>query len=149
MVADSTGKSAILEWVGDTDLTDNDGAARRLVVTYNDDDAAIGENEGSSDYQWVTNFILQPDYYESDSDKAGLDRYDAIYEALSATDGVVADEQAAMDILALVGRRSWNADGTGCTVHSVVYDLTEKTALWVSNENYDDPTAVFTFRLDQ
>jgi hypothetical protein len=147
MVADSTGRSAILEWVGDTDATDNDGGARSLVVTYSDDDAFIGETEGDCNYQWVTNFILQPGYYESDEDKAGLDRYDAIYEALSATDGVVADEQAAMDILALVGRRSWNKDGNGCTVHSVVYDLTEKTALWVSNENYDDPTAVFTFRL--
>jgi hypothetical protein len=148
MVADESGKSAILEWVGDTDSTDNDGSARHLVVTYNDDDANIGNNEGSSNYQWITNFILQPGYYENDSDKAGLDRYDAIYEALSATNGVVTDEQAAMDILALVGRRSWNSDGNGCTVHSVVYNLNNKTALWVSNENYDDPTAVFTFSLN-
>jgi hypothetical protein len=147
MVADSTGRSAVLEWVGDSDATDNDGSARTLVVTYSDKDNSIGEAEGASDYQWVTNFILQPGYYESDDDKAGLDRYEAIYEALSATDGVVADSDAAMDILALVGRRSWNSDGKGCTVHSVVYDLTEKSMLWVSNENYDDPTAVFTFRL--
>ena len=90
---------------------------------------------------------MNPGYYDGvdPSEKKGEDRYDRIYEELSRTDGVVADEQAAMDILAIVGRRSWkNDDGNGCTVHSVVYNLTDRTALWVSNENYDDPTAVFT-----
>ena len=49
---------------------------------------------------------------------------------------------------ATVGRRTWkNDDGNGCTVHSVVYNLTDKTALWVTNENCGDPTAVFPFRL--
>ena len=68
---------------------------------------------------------------------------------MSATDGVVADEQAAMDILAIVGRRSWdNDDGNGCTVHSVVYNLTDRTVRWVPNENFDDPTAVFEFSLE-
>ena len=145
MVADASGRSAVLEWVGQTDETDNDGSARQLVVTYNDDDAHIGQAEGESDYQWVTNFIIQPGYYSSDEDKSGLDRYDRIYEELSGTDGVVEDEQAAMDILAIVGRRTWNG---GVTVHSVVYNLTERTALWVPNENYDDEAAIFTFKLE-
>ena len=58
----------------------------------------------------------------------------------------MADEQAAMDILAIVGRRTWNNDdGNGCTVHSAVYNLTDRSVLWVTNENYDDPTAVFEF----
>ena len=74
MIADATGKSAILEWTNGTDNTDNDGSARTLHVIYNDDDAHIGEREGACDYQWITNFILQPGYYEDD-DKAGLDRY--------------------------------------------------------------------------
>ena len=51
-----------------------------------------------------------------------------------------------MDILAIVGRRTWNNDdGNGCTVHSAVYNLTKKTVMWVPNENYDDSSAIFEF----
>lgn len=151
MVADSTGKSAVLEWVAGTDSTDNDGAARKLTVTYNDNDEHIGDMEGTTDYQVITNFIIQPGYYEgsADDDKKGYDRYQAIYAELNKTNGVVRDERAAMDILSLVGRRTWkNDDGNGCTVHSVVYNLTDKTAMWIPNENYDDESAVFTFGFD-
>lgn len=149
MVADSTGKSAILEWVASGDVVDNDGSARELVVTYNDDDANIGEQEAAADYQWVTNFIIQPDYYDSVDAKKGYDRYERIYEELSKTDGVVADEWAAMDILRQVGRRTWNNDdGNGCTVHSAVYNLTDKSVLWISNENFEDETAIFEFSLE-
>ena len=148
MIADSTGKSAILEWVDVTDQTDNDGSSRQLVFTYNDSDANIGPEEAAADYQWITNFIIQPGYYADDSEKAGLDRYDHIYGCLSATDGVVADEDAAMDILAQVGRRTWNNDdGNGCTVHSVIYNLTDKTVLWVPNEHYDEEDAIYEFAL--
>lgn len=151
MVADANGKSAILEWVGESDATDNDGAARKLVVTYNDDDAYIGEREAGSDYQWITNFIIQPGYYDASpaEDKKGYDRYERIYEELVKTHGIVKDEHAAMDILAAVGRRTWkNDDGNGCTVHSVVYNLTDKTMVWVSNENYSDQTAIFEFAVE-
>ena len=148
MVADASGRSAILEWVGDTDATDNDGAQRKLTVTYSDDDAHIGEAEAASDRQWITNFIIQPGYYDDSpaDEKKGDDRYERIGQELSAVGGVVADEQAAMDILAIVGRLTWNNDdGNGCTVHSAVYNLTDRSVLWVTNENYDDPTAVFEF----
>ena len=152
MVADSTGKSAILEWTNDSavDITDNDGSQRTLKVVYNDQDSAIGEREAASNYQVVTNFVLQPGYYDGvpAENKKGADRYDRLYQELQATDGVVADEQAAMDILQAVGRRGWdNDDKNSCTVHSAVYNLTQKTVLWVTNENYDDPGAVFTFSL--
>ncbi|WP_300280927.1 C45 family peptidase [uncultured Subdoligranulum sp.] len=154
MVADASGKSAILEWTNDSavDTTDNDGSQRTLKVIYNDQDADIGEREGASSYQIVTNFVLQPGYYEGvpAENKKGADRYDRLYEELQATDGVVADEQAAMDILQSVGRRSWdNDDKNSCTVHSAVYNLTKKSVLWVTNENYDDPTAVFEFTLGE
>lgn len=154
MVADATGKSAILEWTNDSavDTTDNDGSQRTLKVVYNDQDSDIGEREAASSYQVVTNFVLQPGYYEGvpAENKKGADRYDRLYEELQATDGVVADEQAAMDILQTVGRRGWdNDDKNSCTVHSAVYNLTQKTVLWVTNENYDDPSAVFTFSLAQ
>ena len=71
------------------------------------------------------------------------------YQELNKTNGVVKDEKAAMDILGIVGRRTWkNDDGNGCTVHSVVYNLTDKTMMWIPNENYDDPNAVFTFKIE-
>lgn len=153
MVADASGKSAILEWTADgaTDTTDNDGVNRTLKVIYNDQDSHIGEREAASDYQVITNFVLQPGYYEGvpAEEKKGADRYDRLYEELQKTDALVADEQAAMDILSIVGRRSWNNDdNNGCTVHSAVYNLTQKSVLWVSNENYDDPTAIYSFSLE-
>lgn len=147
MVADASGRSAIFEWVNGTDATDEDGSKRELVITYHDQDEAIGEAEGSSDFQWVTNFIIQPGYYDREEDMFGLDRYQHIYSVLSKTDGVVADEQEAMDLLAAVGRRTWNSNGEAITVHSVIFNLTEKTVCWVPNENYSDPTAWFRFKL--
>lgn len=151
MVADASGKSAILEWVNGTDATDNDGSKRELKVTYNDNDAHIGDMEAGTNYQVITNFVIQPGYYDGSpvEDKKGYDRYERIYEELNKTNGIVEDEKAAMDILSIVGRRSWkNDDGNGCTVHSVVYNLTDKTMMWIPNENYDDPDAVFTFSLE-
>jgi hypothetical protein len=149
MVADASGRSAILEWVSGTDATDNDGSARELIVTYNDADEAIGEREGACDYQWITNFIIQPGYYEDPAERKGYDRYERLYEELSAANGVVADEAEAMEILAAVGRRSWNNDDANtCTVHSVVYNLTDRTAMWVPNEHYGESDATYIFSLD-
>lgn len=147
MVADASGRSAILEWVSGNNATDMDGSARELVVTYNDQDAHIGEEEGGSDFQWVTNFVIQPGYYDQEEDQKGLDRYRHIYGQLSQIRGIVADERQAMDILASVGRRSWNSNGEHLTVHSAIYNLSEKTVYWVPNENYNDAEAWFTFSL--
>lgn len=151
MVADASGKSVILEWVGANDATDNDGSKRELKVTYNDNDAHIGDMEAATDYQVITNFVIQPGYYDASpaEDKKGYDRYERIYEELNKTNGIVEDEEAAMDILSIVGRRTWkNDDGNGCTVHSAVYNLTDKTMMWIPNENYDNPDAVFMFSLE-
>lgn len=150
MVADATGKSAILEWLpadGGTDATDNDGTARELVVTYNTDE--MYNDLRASDafkYQWVTNFIVngQDSYYTDNEAKPGYGRYEHIYDRLRATNGVVTDERAAMQILSEVGQRTFNGGG-GCTVHSAVFNLTKKTVLWVPNENYDDENAYFTY----
>lgn len=59
MAADASGRSAIFEWANGTDDTDLDGSARQLVITYNDQDSYIGQAEGDSDFQWVTNFVIQ------------------------------------------------------------------------------------------
>ena len=133
MVADSTGRSAILEWVGTDADHDADGAQRQLNVLWNDTDAL----SDSADWQVVTNFIKTPGYYDgTTAEMKGLDRYEHLAAALRETDGIVADKDAAMDLLASVGRRTWNNDDSNSnTVHSVVYDLTDKSVLWVGNEH--------------
>ena len=153
MLADASGKSAILEWLpaeNAKDKTDNDGSARVLKVTYNTDET-YGQyrNDGDFKYQWITNFIVKDHetYYESNDDKPGWDRYEHIYNRLKATGGKLDNEDAAMKILAEVGRRTWNGGG-GVTVHSVVYNLSEKSVLWVANENYSDNTAVYKYSFE-
>ena len=139
MVADAQGNSAILEWVAGTDQADNDGTARQLNVI---------RNNPEQNYQCITNFILTPGYYEEGDDMGGKDRYDLLTSTLEEMNGTVADDQAAMDVLSLVGRRTWVVEGDhtqGTTVHSVVYNLTDKTALWVGNEHYGEEA--YTFQL--
>lgn len=145
MVADSTGRSAILEWVGTDADHDADGAQRQLNVLWNDTDAL----SDSADWQVVTNFIKTPGYYDGTSaERKGLDRYEHLTAALRETDGIVADKDAAMDLLASVGRRTWNNDDSNSnTVHSVVYDLTDKSVLWVGNEHYGEEAYTFEFQL--
>ena len=137
MVADATGKSAVLEWVNATDSADNDGAARTLHVIWSDD----------APYQVVTNYILSEGYYEGEPEDsmAGLDRYECLAGCLARTGGVLSDEDAAMDLLAAVGRRTWDPEEEGITVHSVVYDLTDRTAVWVGNEHFGEED--HTYRL--
>lgn len=153
MVSDSTGKSAILEWVGSSDVTDTDGEARKLVVHYNDDDSYIGDNEAKDNFQYVTNFIIDPGYYGNDSLKTGLDRYNQIQQMInpdgSNVSGVVSSDEA-LKVLKTVGRRSWDkakgeSDSNTITVWSALYDLTNRKVTWVSNESFDDPDRVMTF----
>lgn len=125
MAADASGRSAIFEWANGTDDTDLDGSARQLVITCNDQDSYIGQAEGDSDFQWVTNFVIQPGYYDNEEDMKDLDRY----QRLAGIEGTVADEKGAMDILASVGCRSWNSNGEHLTVHSVIYNLSKKNSL--------------------
>ena len=113
------------------------------MITCNDQDSYIGQAEGDSDFQWVTNFVIQPGYYDNEEDMKDLDRY----QRLAGIEGTVADEKGSMDILASVGCRSWNSNGEHLTVHSVIYNLSKKTVYWMPNENYNDPEAWFTFSL--
>ena len=55
---------------------------------------------------------------------------------------------AAMALLAEVGRRTWNNDDSNTnTIHSVVYDLTDRSVLWVGNEHYGEDGYTFEFQL--
>lgn len=140
MVADATGRSAVLEWVAATDSGDNDGSARELRVTWSD----------GAPFQVVTNYILAEGYYDGEpaDSMAGLDRYEHLTAALTASGGTVEDGEAAMDLLAQVGRRTWKPDGDSVTVHSVIYDLTSRTALWVGNEHYGEEDYTYRLRVE-
>lgn len=153
MIADSTGKSVILEWVAATDETDTDGTKRELKVYYNDDDANLGEKEALNQFQYVTNFIVTEGYYTTDEAKKGLDRYNEIERKINPdgtnTNGLMTTENA-LEVLETVGRRNWDAlngksDGNGITVWSALYDLTNKKVTWISNEEFDNPDSIFTF----
>ncbi len=156
MVADRFGNSAILEWVpvdGD-ETTDNDGTNRVLKVYYNDSDDMITEsNESENDFQYVTNFIVTPDYYTSDDNKGGLDRYLEIEGMINPdgtnTEGVVSEEYA-LSILETVGRRTWDnlngtSDSNAITVWSALYNLSELTVTWVSNEEFEEEVFYFYY----
>ena len=154
MVADKTGKSAILEWVAGTDSTDIDGSKRELKVYYNDDDASVGTNEAGDDFQYVTNFIVTPNYYENEQDKKGLDRYQAIHDTINPdgtnNEGKLTNDDA-LNLLKKLGRRSWDADkpsdSNNITVWSSLYNLDDLSVTWISNEEFDEETSVFNFSL--
>ena len=154
MVAEPSGRSAILEWVNDTDESDNYGSLRKLVVTYNDQDSNIGQREGEADFQWVTNFIIQPGYYKVyNKDLTSWERYNIIYDELSKSGGLVTDEMAAMDILHKVSQRTVrpnrNADDFVLTIHSVIYNLDNLSTLWCGNEQYADKEGMFRYKFDK
>lgn len=139
MIADAEGNSAVLEWVNGTDQTDNDGSKRELRITRNE-----------LPYQSVTNFILAPGYYEANDEQAGLDRYEYLMAELNASNGVLEDEEEAMELLRDVGRRTWKVEGDvtkGTTVHSVVYNLTNRSSLWVANEHFGSDEHTLTYEL--
>ena len=155
MVADASGKSAILEWVQpEGHVDDDDGTKRELRVYYNDDDNALGTMEGEDDFQYITNFLVTPGYYDSDDQKGGYDRYREIPETIDPTGsngkGLFSKEEG-LSLLKTLGRRSWDADkesdGNGITVWSSLYNLTDRTMTWVSNEEFDIEGSVFEYSL--
>lgn len=156
MVADASGKSAILEWVNEeaTDSTDIDGTKRVLKVYYNDQDENLGEDEAKNNFQYITNFIVTPGYYanETQEDMKGLDRYNYIKNTINPdgtnTEGKFTKEES-LNLLKDLGRRKWNqkvgSDSNNITVWSVLYDLDNLEATWISNEEFDEEGSVFTF----
>ncbi len=98
----------------------------------------------------MTNFILAPGYYEANDEQAGLDRYEYLMAELNASNGVLEDEEEAMELLRDVGRRTWKVEGDvtkGTTVHSVVYNLTNRSSLWVANEHFGSDEHTLTYEL--
>ncbi len=160
MIADANGDSVVLEWVpeGGTDKTDNDGSKRVLKVIRNDDDAHIDTDAGLNDFQYVTNYILTPGYYDCGSAKPGEDRYLMIENKINPngtnTDGVINGMEAGLDVLKYVGRRRMTAEAGGTddnnslTVWSAMFDLTNKKLTWVGNEKFGDDNYTFSYQLN-
>ena len=152
MIADQSGTSAILEWVNGTDDTDIDGTKRELKVYYNDKDSVLGEKEGQDEFQYITNFIVTPDYYSDEKEMKGLDRYQFIQETINP-DGNNAEGKMTYDealgLLQDLGRRNWDKqdDKNSITVWSALYDLTDLSLTWVSNEEFDQEGSVFHLSL--
>ena len=152
MVADKSGRSAIFEWVNASNGLDGDGSLRKLTVTYNDKDQHIGQREGEADFQWVTNFIIQPGYYAEYNDKAlvGYDRYNIMYDELLRNGAVFEDELSAMKLLQKVAQRTIRpdrkADDRVLTIHSVIYNLDDLSTLWCGNEQYSDVDGMFRYK---
>lgn len=143
MVADSSGKSAILEYLGKNDREDIDGSKRELKITYINDANSLTQNDK---YQIATNFVVYPNYYQKGDNMNGLDRYKLIKNKLDESNGILKDENSAMDILSIVGRRNWKDDGQlFVTTHSVIYNNTNKTIYWIGNEHYNDEK--YTYRM--
>ncbi|MBR6340744.1 MAG: hypothetical protein IKR64_02480, partial [Treponema sp.] len=125
---------------------------RKLTVTYNDKDQHIGRREGEADFQWVTNFIIQPGYYAEYNDKAlvGYDRYNIMYDELLRNGAVFEDELSAMKLLQKVAQRTIRpdrkADDRVLTIHSVIYNLDDLSTLWCGNEQYSDVDGMFKYK---
>ncbi len=147
MIADASGKSAILEWAGPSLEADKTDANRPLRVIYLGDPVyVLDQEEREERFQLITNFILcEPRYYAEQSEMLGIERYRTMQGELAASNGVVEDEGKALEVLASVGQRLYNAthgdlEPGVVTVHSVVFDLENRKAWWVPNEHFDDPT---------
>ena len=152
MVADSTGKSAILEWVNGTYDTDTDGSKRELKVYYNDQDEMVGEKEAANNFQYITNFIIVPGYFEGSDDFLRFDRYNAIERLInpygSNTEGFITKENGIKVLENVAYRNFYNAENNPdnpITVWSALFDLTNKSVTWISNEQFNNPNAIFQF----
>ncbi|MFI3329568.1 MAG: C45 family peptidase [bacterium] len=157
MIADATGASAVLEWVtpNANDLTDNDGSTRVLNVVRNDDDINGPSNCETNDFQYATNFILTPGYYDNyTTDAPGYNRYLTLEQKINPngtnTEGIVEDFDSGIDILKSVARRTYDGgdDNNGLTIWSALYDLTDLKMRWVGNEYFDDNSFIFDYQFN-
>ena len=73
-------------------------------------------------------------------------RYTEIIEkALKDNNYVFSDKEAAMGVLKSCGKRLLlGPESVKITVHSIVYNLSERSAIWVGNEHYDEEDRVIS-----
>lgn len=143
MLADSSGKTAVIQWINGKDSTDTDGGNRELVVIYGSDRNSYIE---SQNYRIITNFITAEGYYEQGDKMVGTGRYEMLDRQLALTGGKLRDETEAMSLLNMV---AWSKTESkeGFTIFSVVYNLSDKSALLAPYEDYDNPKAMIRYDL--
>ena len=98
------------------------------------------DGEKDHEYNWQADLNLANGLLKFLSDK------------LSPTNGIIENEQTAMDLLQGVGRRTWVVEGDqtkGTTVHSAVYNLTDLTSYWIANEHWNSPEHTFHYSLQK
>ena len=99
----------------------------------------------------ISNFILTKNYYQNEKDKKGLDRYLFMYQYLSEHNEGKISKQEAIELLKILGRRDWNKkhnqNVNRITPWSVLYDLSEKSMIWVPNEEFDKPENFIKMKL--
>lgn len=143
IVADASGNSAVLQWIGAKDSEDIDGSKRNLEVIYQDNENTF---ISSDNYRILTNFISLDDYNDMEI-LVGKERFDILEENLSPSDGKLGDERQAMEILSKVCAEEMKEKDYDHTLYSAVYNLSEKSLNLVVYENYDDPEMTFNFDL--
>lgn len=131
-VADKSGKSAVIEWLGENNVMDTDGTNRKLCVTYKNN------NEQN---QITANFVSKPGYYVTTNSPYGKDRADIALSLLSKTNGVINSSDDAFAILEKVARRNhkeFGGVGDEVTLYSSVYDMNNLTLTLVDNEKFNE-----------
>ena len=127
-IADASGASAIVEYIGD-----------EMSVLEPGDATTMGALSGEAGvtYQAATNFLLTPGEYDFGG---GQDRYQVLMETLAAADGVLSEDEA-MDLLQSVSREVQIRDDGSVfqTQWSVVYNLDDLTASIIMGGKYDEP----------
>lgn len=127
-IADASGASAIVEYIGD-----------EMSVLEPGDATTMGALSGEAGvtYQAATNFLLTPGEYDFGG---GQDRYQVLMETLAAVDGVLSEDEA-MDLLQSVSREVQIRDDGSVfqTQWSVVYNLDDLTASIIMGGKYDEP----------
>ena len=127
-IADASGASAIVEYIGD-----------EMSVLEPGDATTMGALSGEAGvtYQAATNFLLTPGEYDFGG---GQDRYQVLMETLAAVDGVLSEDEA-MDLLQSVSREVQirNDGSVFQTQWSVVYNLDDLTASIIMGGKYDEP----------
>ena len=127
-IADASGASAIVEYIGD-----------EMSILEPGDATTMGALSGEAGvtYQAATNFLLTPGEYDFGG---GQDRYQVLMETLAAVDGVLSEDEA-MDLLQSVSREVQIRDDGSVfqTQWSVVYNLDDLTASIIMGGKYDEP----------
>lgn len=126
-IADASGASVIVEYINNE---------MKLIYPEHKDSNAV-------DFQMLTNFFITPDVSDID---LGTDRYQAVEQALTASNGVISKE-AAMQLLHDVRLENYVEESgfIDDTQWSIVYDLTNRSMNICIGMNYQK---VYSFAVD-